>query len=156
MHASFFSYESGRSTFPEESCTLKASLVVTHENILILILFFTWLNFADNVCIFNCFMKFAIHCTAKVKLSLQLSFMLISMQAMEQNQKRKGWTDFILKLDGDNCLTGAFVLVEPSLVTKNKASLKQIVSFGYCSVDYEMETNTVKCCRRCCNRTSKS
>jgi len=34
-------------------------------------------------------MKFdAIHYTAKVKLSLQLSFVLISMQAMEQNQKK--------------------------------------------------------------------
>lgn len=83
LHASFFSCESGRSTFPEEGCTLKTSLVVTHKNILVLIL-----NFAD-VCIFVCFMKFAIHCTAKVKLSLQLSCMLISMQAMEQNQKKK-------------------------------------------------------------------
>lgn len=95
MHASFFSCESGRSTFPEESCTLKASLVVTHETVMVLILFFTWLDFADNVCIFNCFMKFdAIHCTAKVKLSLQLSFMLISMQAMEQNQKKADQTSF--------------------------------------------------------------
>lgn len=69
----------------------------------------------------------AIHCTAEVKLSLQLSFMLISMQAMEQNQKKKGWTDFIKNICGDNCLTNAFVLVEAPLVTKNKASLKQIV-----------------------------
>lgn len=71
----------------------------------------------------------AIHCTAKVKLSLQLSFMLISMQAMEQNQKKAEQTSFFKKIGGDNYLTGAFVLVEPSLVTKNKASLKQIVTF---------------------------
>lgn len=83
-------------------------------------------------------MKFdAIHCTAKVKLSLQLSFMLISMQAMEQNQKKAEQTSFLKIFGGDNCLTGAFVLVEPSLVMKNKASLKQIVSSGYCSIDYE-------------------
>lgn len=35
------SCESGRSTFPEESFTLKPSLVVTHKNILFLILFLT-------------------------------------------------------------------------------------------------------------------
>lgn len=35
-------------------------------------------------------MKFnATHCTAEVKRSLQLSFMLISMQAMEQKTKKK-------------------------------------------------------------------
>lgn len=102
-------------------------------------------------------MKFdAIHCTAKVKLSLLLSFMLISMQAMEQNQKKRLNRLPFKKLGGDNCLTGALVLVEPSLAMKNKASLKQMVSFGYCLVDDEMETNSVKCCRQCCNRTSKS
>lgn len=90
MHALFFSCESGRSIFPEERFTLKPSLVVTHKNILFLILFLTKLKFTDNVCIFICFMKFdAIHCTAEVKLSLLLSFMLISMQAMEQNQKKR-------------------------------------------------------------------
>lgn len=41
MHASLFSCESGRSTFPEESFTLKPSLVMTHKNILFLILFLT-------------------------------------------------------------------------------------------------------------------
>lgn len=60
-------------------------------------------------------MKFdAVHCTAKVKLSLLLSFMLISMQAMEQNQKKKRLNRLpFKKLGGDNCLTGALVLVEP-------------------------------------------
>lgn len=101
-------------------------------------------------------MKFdAIHCTAKVKLSLLLSFMLISMQAMEQNQKKRLNRLHLKKLGGDICLTGALVLVEASLAMKNKTSLKQMVSFGYCLVDDKMETNSVKC-RQCCNRTSKS
>lgn len=95
---------------PEESCILKTSLVVTHENVVFksfYIIKFCW------QCLYLCFMKFnATHCTAEVKRSLQLSFMLISMQAMEQKtKKKKGWKDFIYKmLSGDNCLTGCFCI----------------------------------------------
>lgn len=156
MHASFFQCESGRSTFPEERFTLKPSLVVTHKNILFLILFLhSWILLTMFVSSFVSWSLMPFIALLKWSLACYLALCWFLCRQWNRTKKRLNRLPF-KKLGGDNCLTGALVLVEPSLAMKNKASLKQMVSFGYCLVDDETETNSVKCCRQCCNRTFKS
>lgn len=98
--------------FPEESCTVKTSLVVTHSVFMFLNHYYTSWILLTTFVIFRWFVKWslvdAILCTAEVKSCLLLSFLLISVWAGEQ-QDQNGWTDFLcfvnIKNDCSVCMS---------------------------------------------------